>query len=177
MKLSSNEVRSLVDGRNAMQSEIARFLGWLFIGAFFIVAPAAFLYAAATILKLLSDPTSPTSGIRAFDEEKSQLLLAFYAGTVGGLISYGYGRIEQKLPSDPINTKITKLFTSALLGVALYLFINSAVFVRLFYPQLYLQVHQFEPDIYTVLLAALLAGLFGPTLISHIKRKFSKSPL
>jgi hypothetical protein len=154
------------------QIEWVRLLSWSLTAAFFIVAPAIVVYGAMTMLHFLDDPSHPSDIIGSFDREKAQLLLTFYAGTVGGLIAYGYGRTQLHLPSDTVHVRITKLLTAALLGVALFLFINSAVFVRLFYPKLFLEMKDanLEIDIHTVLLAAVVAGLFGPSAISKIEK-------
>src|SRR5688500_12526507 len=138
---------------------------------FFICVPPMVLYVAAWLAHLLSDPNQPIKLLSDFRRDLPLFLLTFYSGTTGGLIAYVYGRTQRKQKSDTIVAKTAKLLSAGLLGVAVFLLLRSAVFVKLFYPSLSLSPNV-ELDYQPTLVASFLAGLAGPTLV----RKMQKGP-
>jgi H+/Cl- antiporter ClcA len=67
-------------------------------------------------------------------------------------------------------TKIAKLLSAGLMGVAVFLLLRSAVFIKLFYPNVSLPAGT-ELEYQPTLIASVVAGLAGPLLVRRLQAK------
>ena len=165
-----------IEPKMTRQDEVSRLLWWLFVVAFFVIAPATILYAVALIVQLLSHlfPNSESGSkvVAEFYSDLPLILLTFYSGTLGGVVSYVYGRTQLSLASDSLVTKIAKLLFAGLIGVAVFFLLRSAALVKLFYPTLPAeQITAVSLNYHSVIVASFVAGLLGPAVVRSIQNR------
>src|ERR1700722_4975282 len=158
------------------KGEFKRIAEWLFILAFFVIIPAATLYAAAYIVRFLRgafvDTSHETGVVVDFFSDLPLILLTFYSGAVGGVVSYVYARTQLSAESDLLVTKMAKFVFAGTLGVVVFLFLRSAALVKVFYPSLPTEnINSSTLNYHSLLFAAFLAGLLGPVLVRGIQSK------
>jgi hypothetical protein len=152
------------------REELGRFLNWLFLLIFFVLTPPLVLFVAAALADLLADPKQPIKLLSDFRRDLPLFLLTFYSGTTGGVIAYVYGRQQLRLRSDQMVTKTAKLLSAGLMGVAVFLLLRSAVFIKLFYPNVALPA-PLDLDYQPTLVASLVAGLAGPVIVRRLQAR------
>jgi hypothetical protein len=150
-------------------SERGRFLEWILILLFFLAAPYFVLALASEFATMLSTPGSDRP-LNEFIADRPWLLLTFYSGVVGGVVSYVAERTQAQSESDQPVTRIAKLLAAGLMGVAAYMFVRSGFLVKLFYPGLKWEGGS-ELDHRSLLGLAILAGLVGPRLVGGVRKK------
>jgi hypothetical protein len=152
--------------------EILRFSSWIFLVFFFIFSPALDLYLTSLIARSISNSSSSHRLLLEIDNDAPIILFSFYSGVVGGIIAYVYDRIHRKRESDDVVTRISKLTFSGCMGTVAYFIINSAIFVKFFYPGIDISnVRSGSLNYQSIIVSCVIFGIIG----SSIVRKLQKS--
>ena len=155
--------RRLVE--NSDNSPFLKLLKWISVLSFFAVVPPLFLEFGAFILDRISN--TPNAAIVQFYGDMPLILLAYYGGVMGAILSYLYDRLNENIASPEIFHVMSRFLFGGIIGATSLFLINSAVLLRLFYPQV--DVRQINPDAlrdYRPIVAfAVFCGIIGPVMI------------
>src|SRR6476660_2324840 len=115
--------------------ELQRFAKWVVLVVFFLAAPAGTLYLATVIL--LSVSTNNSQELMRFLADRPLMLLCFYSGTVGSIVSYLYARLHMGMrkPSSIVR-QISILLLGGIMGTAVFFVVRSGWILKLLYPNI-----------------------------------------
>jgi hypothetical protein len=153
--------------RRLVQPEVQRFCKWIFIFCFFIFVPAAILYGVRFVLRWLAE--ADTDVIKDFSNDITMILLVFYFGALGALVSYIWMRTVTRAESDSLITVMAKLLLGSSVAVAAFLFLRSGFLISFFYPKISTSANSFVLTYHPILLISFLAGLLAPTIIRRVQ--------
>jgi hypothetical protein len=153
------------------RGEVQNLTIWMLIIVFFMIAPPIMLYCVWWILESLKGLAhDPHPSITELYNELPLVLLSFYSGTLGSIISYIYGRTVLHLETDRLGSKVAKLLFGGLIGVAAFFFLRSAVVIKLLYPKLPLQdIGSSTLTYHSIIILSLFAGLLAPRIVTGIQ--------
>jgi hypothetical protein len=148
---------------------------WFGIILFFLLVPAMMLYSTFWIINLLArssgSSTSLSNAAQYFDDAP-MILLAFYAGAVGSVVSYIYGRVSLAAPSDRAIRKMARLLFGGTLGVVAFFVSSSGLIIKFLYPKFPVdQLANALVGYQSIILISFVAGLVAPAIVRAIQRK------
>lgn len=153
-------------------NEVTPVLKWLGIMGFFAVVPPIFLKFGELVLRELSS----SGQFQQFSDDLPWILLAFWSGTMGAIVSYAYERTHKEIDSQPSIVPITRFLFGGIVGAASYFLLRSAFLIKLLYPNV--DVSKFDQehlvDYRSVVAFAVICGLVGPSLVRSIRRRSQK---
>lgn len=152
--------------------QLLRILRWLGIMCFLAVVPPAFLLFAEFVLTWMS--SSSKQGLATdFREDLPWIMLSFWAGTMGAILSYIYDRHNRALPSQPSVFVISHFLFGGLAGTISFYVIRSAFLIRLLYPNLPvsgLDMKQLT-DYRATVAVAVVSGLSARGIVEAIRKR------
>ncbi|MGZ2487153.1 hypothetical protein ACVITL_005738 [Rhizobium pisi] len=155
--------------------ELQDVLKWIGIMIFFALAPAGFLkFAEYLLLHLFSGPG--TASLSEFSVDLPMIMLAFWSGAMGAIVSYAYERVHKEIPSQPAIIPMAKFLFGGIVGAASFFLLRTAFIIKLLYPRI--NPAEFDQaqlvDYRSVVAVAVICGLIGPFLVRSIRRRSQK---
>lgn len=152
--------------------EIKRYLKWLFIISSFIIIPAIIIFCVSFLIQMLSNNNDPKV-ISEFQTDVPLILLAFYSGGLGSLLSYIFMRLFLHSESEEIVKRLARLLLGGGLGIGAFFLLRSSALVRIFYPHLLVDGSDQKLTYHSVMLLSLICGLAAEAIIRSIQRKIN----
>lgn len=147
-----------------MPSELRKLAKWTAIILFFMIVPAAILFACKQIITLLDGSAAKAGVSQDFAAQAPSILLAFYFGGIGAIVAYIYSRIQGAIGSEALIQQMAKLLFGGLMGVAGALFLKSNALIKLLYPKLPTDGLQ-DVSSSSLMMLSFMCGLLGPYLV------------
>lgn len=152
-------------------------LKWIGIIAFFAVVPLLFLKFGEVALREISRRGPMDKFVDEFSSDLPMIMLTFWAGTMGSIISYVYERISRERSSQPLINSMARLLFGGIIGAASFFVIRSAFLIKLLYPKVDTAVLGPDQlvDYRPIVVVAVISGLIAPTLVRGIRKTAGKA--
>jgi hypothetical protein len=150
-------------------------LKWIGIMIFFALVPAAFLKLAEyLLLHIFGGPG--VAPLNEFSIDLPMIMLAFWSGTMGSIVSYAYERVHNEIPSQPIIIPMAKFLFGGIVGAASFFLLRTAFIIKLLYPKIDSAAFDQQQlvDYRSVVAVAVICGLIAPFLVRNIRRQSQK---
>lgn len=148
-----------------------RFIRWLGLVLFFLMAPALVLLFLREILENAFRTDENGNLIQEIRDDLPLILLSFYPGTVGAICLYVYERTQLEQTSPPLVTQTAMLLFGGLTGAAVFFLIRSEIAIHLLYPKIDLErLGSDTPSYRSTVILAFLAGVIGPKLVARAQQ-------
>jgi hypothetical protein len=106
-----------------------------------------------------------------FHDNITNVLIAFWGGTMGAILSYLYDRLNSQLKTEELIFPMARLLFGGILGAASFLFIQSSVLIKIFYPKIAEGQDPILISYQSVIAVAVFSGILGPLLIKGIRTR------